>query len=241
MKQRMEQIDVFLVDDNPTLLASVKYAVNLDKNYTYCVSFAYDGAQAMMRLKNMQPDIIVLDEVMPRLRGSDLAQFLRANGNNVPIIMLSARTRDEDQVRGLESGCDIYLTKPFKPSILLAAIHTLLRQARDRHVNGKQPPLRFGDLEMNTEEHSVRLYGNHTLELTPREFALLELFLSHPRQVLSRSLILEHVWGNEYEGESNVIDVYVGCLRKKLKAAGLSRLIHTVRGFGYVLRNESEK
>jgi len=196
----------------------------------YTVETAADGNEALAKARDREPDLVILDIMMPGIDGIEVAKRLRAGGE-VPIIMLTARGTTADKVTGLESGADDYLVKPFEFDELLARIRALLR----RHQPKEGEILHFNDVTLDTAAREVTR-GKERIELTTQEFDLLELFMRHPRQVLKRSLIYERVWGYDFEGESNVIEVYVRYLRSKLEIGGKSRLIHTVRGVGYVLK-----
>jgi two-component system response regulator MprA len=200
----------------------------------FTVEVAGDGPAALAAARERPPDVVVLDLMLPGLDGMEVTQRLRA-GSSVPIIILTARDSVADRVAGLERGADDYLVKPFAFEELLARIRVQLRrhQARD---TGEM--LRFGPLTVDLAAHEVRL-GERRVDFTAKEFELLELFIRHPRQVLTRDLLYERIWGYDFGGESNVIEVYIRALRQKLEAAGASRLIHTVRGVGYVLREDT--
>lgn len=218
---------ILVVDDDPEIVNFVKTGLAYEG---YTVDIAADGTEALAKAREKEPDLVVLDIMMPKLDGIEVARRLRQAGD-IPIIMLTAKGTTADKVAGLESGADDYLVKPFDFDELLARIRALLR----RHQPGDQETLRFSDLSLNTSTREVRR-GNDEIFLTAQEFALLELFMRHPRQVLKRDLIYERVWGFDFEGESNVIEVYIRYLRAKLEAGGRPRLIHTVRGVGYVMR-----
>jgi two-component system response regulator MprA len=176
---------------------------------------------------------MVLDVLMPRMDGLEVSRTLRRSGSKLPILMLTARTQVEDRVEGLDAGADDYLTKPFALEELLARVRALLR----RTTEGTGEMLRFADLELDPGTREVRRAGDR-IDLTRTEFSLLELFLLNPRQVLTRSLIFERVWGYDFGFASNSLDVYIGYLRRKTEAGDKPRLIHTVRGVGYALREE---
>jgi two-component system, OmpR family, response regulator MprA len=178
-----------------------------------------------------EPDAMVLDVLMPGVDGLEVSRAIRRNGSKLPILMLTARTQVEDRVEGLDAGADDYLTKPFALEELLARVRALLRRTSD----GPGQTLRFADLELDPGTREVRR-GGEKIELTRTEFSLLELFLLNPRQVLTRSLIFERVWGYDFGFASNSLDVYIGYLRRKTEVGGRPRLIHTVRGVGYALR-----
>ena len=216
-----------MVDDDPEIVSFVKRGLAYEG---YTVDTAADGEEALARAREKEPDLVILDIMMPGLDGFEVARRLR-QGGDVPIIMLTAKGTVADKVAGLESGADDYLVKPFALDELLARVKARLRRRQPR----EEETLRFSDLSLNTSTREVKR-GIGLIELTTQEFDLLELFLRHPRQVLKRDLIYVKVWGYDYEGESNVIEVYVRYLRSKLESGGLPRLIHTVRGVGYVLK-----
>ena len=221
---------VLVVDDDSAVRNSLRRALQLED---YDVELAADGAEALVRIESPDaaPDAIVLDVLMPVMDGLEVCRRVRRMGNQVPILMLTARDEIRDRVAGLDAGADDYVMKPFALEELLARLRALLR----RTTNGVVDVLRFSDLELNPATHEVRRGGDE-IELTRTEFALLELFLVNPRQVLSRSIIFERVWGYDFGFGSNSLDVYVGYLRRKTEAAGEPRLIQTVRGVGYALR-----
>lgn len=194
------------------------------------VEVAASGAEGLERARARPPDVVVLDVLMPGLDGFAVCRQLR-QASDVPILMLTARDEVADRVRGLEYGADDYLVKPFALEELIARLRALLR----RRAPSGQPRLRFADLEVDPGTREV-WRGSRRIALTPREFDLLVTFLRHPRQVLSRSQLLEQVWGFGWDAETHVLEVYIRYLRQKLEAGGEPRLIHTVRGVGYVLR-----
>ena len=197
----------------------------------YAVEVVADGEAGLAAVRDRPPDLVVLDVMLPGLDGFAVCQRLRA-GNAVPILMLTARDAVSDRVTGLDSGADDYLTKPFAFEELLARIRALLRRTRP---TAGEPPLRFADLAMDLAARQV-WRGSRPVEFTAREFDLLALFMRHPGQVLTRDVIYQAVWGFDFDGESNLVEVYVRYLRHKLEAEGEPRLIQTVRGVGYVLR-----
>jgi two-component system response regulator MprA len=221
---------ILVVDDERALRDSLRRALALEG---YEVELAADGQEALARLAghDVTPDAIVLDVLMPGLDGLEVARRLRRSGDPTPILMLTARAEVEDRVAGLDAGADDYLVKPFALEELFARVRALLRRV-DRD-DGEI--LSFADLELDPATREVRRDAQR-IELTRTEFALLELFLRNPRQVLTRSLIFERVWGYDFGLSSNSLDVYIGYLRRKTEVGGRSRLIHTVRGVGYALR-----
>jgi two-component system response regulator MprA len=220
---------VLVVDDEPAVREALRRALALEG---YDVELAENGAEALRKLGPSDPDLVVLDVLMPEVDGLAACRRLRADGNDVPVLMLTARAGIGDRVDGLDAGADDYLVKPFALEELLARIRALLR--RGGHDRGEQP-LQFADIELDPATREVRR-GDRQVELTRTEFNLLELFLRNPRQVLTRSLIFERVWGYDFGPTSNALDVYIGYLRRKTEAGGEPRLIQTVRGVGYALR-----
>lgn len=199
----------------------------------YSVEIAADGRQALDIARERPPDLVVLDLMLPGIDGLEVARRLRA-ASDVPIIMLTARDAVPDRVAGLEAGADDYLIKPFAFEELLARIRVQLRR---RQREDTATVLRYGPLTMDLAAHAVTM-GDRRVDLTAKEYDLLELFMRHPQQVLTRDVIYDRVWGYNFGGESNIIEVYVRYLRQKLEAQGEPRLIHTVRGVGYILREE---
>jgi two-component system response regulator MprA len=222
-------VKVLVVDDERAVRESLRRALELEG---YEIELAADGQEALYRLESeAQPDALVLDVLMPGVDGLEVARTIRRSGNRVPILMLTARTQVEDRVEGLDAGADDYLTKPFALEELLARLRALLRRTAD----GSGEVLRFADLELDPGTREVKR-GGDLIELTRTEFSLLELFLLNPRQVLTRSVIFERVWGYDFGYGSNSLDVYIGYLRRKTEVGGKPRLIQTVRGVGYALR-----
>lgn len=196
----------------------------------YRVTVAYDGREALASARDQMPDLVILDWMLPGLDGLEVCKRLRAAGD-VPILMLTAKDSVPERVQGLDAGADDYLIKPFAFDELVARVRALLRRVGPAQAE----VLRFSDLELDTGTRQARR-GGKTVELTAKEYELLELFMHNPRNVLTRDLIFDRIWGYDFGGESNIIEVYVRYLRRKLEADGLPRLIHTVRGVGYVLR-----
>jgi two-component system, OmpR family, response regulator MprA len=222
-------VRILVVDDEPAVLDAVDRALRLEG---YDTELAADGQQALDALAAGAPDALVLDVLMPRVDGFEVCRRLRAAGDRTPVLVLTARDAVPDRVQGLDAGADDYLVKPFALEELLARLRALLRRSGGA---GDHEALRFADLELRPLEHTVRR-GRRAIELTRTEFLLLELFMRHPRQVLTRSQIFERVWGYDFGEASNSLEVYVGYLRRKLEAAGEPRVLQTVRGLGYVLR-----
>jgi two-component system response regulator MprA len=222
------QARILVVDDDPNMRNLMRRGLTFAG---YAVDLAADGEEALGIARDQSPDLVVLDLMLPGLDGMEVCRRLRAGDPELPILMLTAKGRVPDRIAGLDAGADDYVVKPFDFDELLARVRALLRRARlpDDGV------LRFADLTADPLTRDVRR-GARPLELTTREYELLEFFLRHPRQVLSRDRIFQHVWGSAFLGESNLIDVHVMRLRDKLEADGASRLIHTIRGAGYSLR-----
>ncbi|MCJ7738698.1 MAG: response regulator transcription factor [Anaerolineae bacterium] len=199
---------------------------------------AADGRDALVQIDAHRPDVIVLDWMMPELDGMGVMEELRAMNNRAMVLMLTARDAIEDRVEGLQGGADDYLVKPFAPAELLARVHALLRRSGSHGPDaGESKPLAHADLSLNPVTRETRR-GDVGFELTPTEFDLLQYLMRHPRQVLHRHQILQEVWGYDFGGDDNVLEVYIGYLRRKMEQNGQSRLIQTVRGVGYVLREE---
>lgn len=230
----MEQPHILIVEDNPSIAALIEYALGC-QGQTYSISFAYDGTQALEIIQEVQPDLILLDIHLPGANGHQVARRLRSAGDTTPIIILTAEISEKAYIKGFRSGCDDYLTKPFKPTTL--AIHVEAQLERRRHQPGSNtfPVLRFQDLAMDIRAHEARR-GSRILDLTAREYQVLEYFLRHPQQALKRDLLRERIWGLDSTETSNIVDVYVRYLRLKLESHGESRLLHTVRSVGYILR-----
>jgi len=224
---------ILVVDDERAVRESLRRALELEG---YHVDLAEDGEEALARLGGSEEDAadaVILDVLMPGIDGLEVCRRLRSDRNPVPVLMLTARAEVDSRVAGLDAGADDYLPKPFALAELLARLRALLRRAG----NGDETDdvLRFSDLELDLGTREVRR-GHRPIELTRTEFALLELFLRNPRQVLTRSIIFERVWGYDFGPTSNSLDVYIGYLRRKTEEGDAPRLIHTVRGVGYALR-----
>jgi two-component system response regulator MprA len=222
---------ILVVDDERAVRDSLRRALELEG---YAVELAGDGEEALERLSsNGEPDAMILDVLMPGMDGLEVCRRVRREGNRIPVLMLTARAEVENRVAGLDAGADDYVTKPFALDELLARMRALLR----RTPGGSGEPLRFADLELDPGTREVRRAGEQ-IDLTRTEFSLLELFMLNPRQVLTRSIIFERVWGYDFGFASNSLDVYIGYLRRKTEAHDLPRLIQTVRGVGYALREK---
>jgi len=225
----METGRVLVVDDEPDVRDALEQALELEGNR---VTTAVDGLDALKRLDGGEFEAIVLDVLMPNLDGFEVCRRLRTSGNRTPILVLTARDSEEDVIRGLDLGADDYLVKPFALGELLARVRALLRRARPA---GDDAPLWFAGLSLDPRLREVRR-GQRRIDLTRTEYALLELLLRNPRQVLTRELIMDRVWQYDFGPTSNPLEVYVSYLRRKTEAGGEDRLIHTVRGVGYALR-----
>ncbi|HXV41952.1 MAG TPA: response regulator transcription factor [Anaerolineae bacterium] len=220
---------ILVADDDQKLLKMVRRTLIYEG---FQVVTAENGREALAKLEVEPPDLLVLDWMMPELDGLELLHRLRRAGDEVPVLMLTARDAVEDRVQGLDGGADDYLVKPFAPSELLARLRALLRRTK---ITQAEAALVFVDLYLDPITRETRR-GDRSFELTPKEFELFQLLMRHPRQVLVRDRILEEVWTYDFGGEDNVLEVYIGYLRKKTEAGGEPRLIQTVRGVGYVLR-----
>jgi DNA-binding response OmpR family regulator len=223
----MSEPAVLVVDDEAAIREARERALRLEG---FAVRTAAGGQQALDEVGEQQPAVVLLDITMPDLDGVQVIRRLRAQGNDVPICVLSARNEVDDRVRGLQSGADDYLVKPFALEELVARLHALLRRRPEAPA-----PRTVGELHVDPVRRIARR-GTRELELTRREFELLEAFVRHPGMVLSRGQLLEQVWGYDFEVDTNVVDVFVGYLRRKLESDGEPRLIQTVRGVGFVLR-----
>jgi two-component system response regulator MprA len=224
-------VKILVVDDERAVRDSLRRALELEG---YDIELAADGSEALTRLTEngeSQPDVVILDVLMPGIDGLEVCRRLRRHGSRVPVLMLTARDEIENRVGGLDAGADDYVTKPFALEELLARVRALLRRTSE----ASDEVLRFADLELDPGTREVRR-GGERIELTRTEFALLELFMRNPRQVLTRSIIFERVWGYDFGFASNSLDVYIGYLRRKTEARDKPRLIQTVRGVGYALR-----
>lgn len=223
MKER-----ILVIDDDEAITTALRRALTFEG---YAVDVAHGGEEGLVRARDAAPDLVVLDILMPGLSGLEVCQRLR-EADDTPILMLTARDDVADRVKGLDAGADDYVVKPFDIDEFLARVRALLRR---REPRDRASVSRFADLTVDQKARQV-YRGQRAIALSAKEFDLLAYLARNPRQVLTREQLLDSVWGYQFEGESNVLDVYVGYLRQKLEASGESRLIHTVRGIGYVLR-----
>ena len=219
---------ILLVEDEVKLARFIELELHSEG---YRVSVAHDGMAGLTLVRESSPELMILDWMLPGLSGIEVCRRLRATGNKVPVILLTARDEVSDRVAGLDAGADDYLVKPFSIEELLARVRAHLRRTQEVDLD----VLHFEDLSLNRRTREV-FRGQRAIELTAKEFDLLDYLLSHPRQVYTRDQILERVWGYDFGGDSNIIEVYVRYLRLKLEENNEKRLIHTVRGVGYVLR-----
>jgi two-component system, OmpR family, response regulator MprA len=226
---------ILVVDDEPAVQGALARALTLER---YKVSQAMDGEQALERLQRDPYEVVILDLTMPRLDGLEVCRRLREGGDRTPVLMLTAREGVDDRVAGLDAGADDYLVKPFALRELLARVRALLRRASEEEEGEQERVLEFENLRLDRFSHEA-WRGVRLLSLTRTEFLLLDMFLRHPRQVLTRSAIFEDVWGYDFGSTSNSLGVYIGYLRRKTEADGEERLVHTVRGVGYVLRSQT--
>ena len=218
---------ILVIEDDPAILKLLRRGLAYEG---YLVDTATDGRSGLLMARDNHPDLVVLDWMLPGMDGLEVCHRLRTGGE-VPIVMLTAKDTIQDRVQGLDAGADDYLVKPFNLDELLARIRALLRRTQVKRI----PILEFNDLKLDTGSRQATR-GERTISLTAKEYELLDLFMRHPRQVLTREVIFDRVWGYDFGGESNVLEVYIRYLRQKLEVADEPRLIHTVRGVGYVMR-----
>jgi two-component system, OmpR family, response regulator MprA len=223
-------VRLLVVDDEPAIRQALDLVLSLSG---FDVAMAVNGREAMRALDGERPDAVILDVLMPDLDGLEVCRRMRASGDRTPVLMLTAKAEVSERVAGLEAGADDYLVKPFAHEELIARLRALLRRTG---WEGEPDLLRYEDLELDPLAHEARR-GERRLDLTRTEFLLLELLMRHPRQVLTRATIFDRVWGYDFGPASNSLEVYVGYLRRKTEAQGEPRLLHTVRGVGYVLRS----
>lgn len=218
---------ILIIEDDPAILKLLQRGLAYEG---YVIDTAMDGRSGLNLARDHQPDLVILDWMLPGMDGLEVCHRLRTGGS-LPILMLTAKDTVQDRIQGLDAGADDYMVKPFNLEELLARVRALLRRTQPERV----PVLKFADLTLDTSARQAAR-GSRTVQLTAKEYELLELFLRHPRQVLTREVIFDRVWGYDFGGESNVLEVYIRYLRQKLEEGGEARLIHTVRGVGYVLR-----
>jgi len=223
---------ILVVDDDRAVRESLRRSLSFNG---YSVDLATDGQDALEQVAASRPDAMVLDVMMPRVDGLEVCRRLRSTGDDLPILVLTARDSVSERVAGLDAGADDYLPKPFALEELLARLRALLRRATPDPDNSADEVLRFADLSLDPATREVTR-GDRQISLTRTEFSLMEMLMANPRRVLTRSRILEEVWGYDFPTSGNALEVYVGYLRRKTEAGGEPRLIHTVRGVGYVLR-----
>ncbi len=218
---------ILIIEDDPSISKLLQRGLAYEG---YNVECAPDGKTGLVKARDNAPDLVVLDWMLPGLDGLEVCHRLRMGGS-IPVLMLTAKDTVEDRIQGLDAGADDYMVKPFNLDELLARIRALLRRTQTDRVQG----LKFADLSLDVGTHEV-YRGDKLIALTAKEFELVELFLRHPRQVMTREVLFDRVWGYDFGGESNVLEVYIRYLRQKLEESGQPRLIHTVRGVGYVLK-----
>jgi heavy metal response regulator len=219
---------LLVIEDEKKVASFIKKGLEEEH---YAVDVAHDGEEGLYLTETNDYDLVVLDLMIPKIHGWEVLKRIRTKKNNVPILVLTARDSIEDKVKGLDSGCDDYLTKPFAFAELLARIRALLRREKAE----KEPILRIADLTLSLVTHKVARQGKE-IELTSREYTLLEYFMRNPDKVLTRTMISEHVWDYHFDSMTNVIDVYVNYLRRKIDKDFELKLIHTIRGIGYIMK-----
>ena len=219
---------ILIIEDDQAIVRVLKRSLTYEG---YHVEAEFDGEKGFQKYQQFRPDVIVLDWMLPGIDGIEVCDRIRANDDNTPILMLTAKDTTRDRVQGLDSGVDDYMVKPFEIDELNARVRALLRRTKPE----RSVILSFNDLELDTTTRFASRKGR-SINLTAKEYDLLELFLRHPKQVLTRDIIFDRVWGYDFGGESNVLDVYIRYLRQKIEEKGETRLLHTVRGVGYVMR-----
>ncbi len=229
---KLEAMRILVVDDDRAVRESLRRSLTFNG---YSVELAVDGVDALEKVSASRPDALVLDVMMPRLDGLEVCRRLRSTGDDLPILVLTARDSVSERVAGLDAGADDYLPKPFALEELLARLRALLRRTAPDAATDSSETMRFADLSLDPVTREVSR-GERAISLTRTEFSLLEMLMANPRRVLTRSRILEEVWGYDFPTSGNALEVYIGYLRRKTEAEGEPRLIHTVRGVGYVLR-----
>ncbi|MDQ0494418.1 response regulator transcription factor [Paenibacillus brasilensis] len=224
---------VLIIDDDEKIVSMLRRGLAFEG---YEVLTAANGAEGLNKMLTAEPDVVVLDVMMPQVDGFEVCRRMREGGSTVPVLMLTAKDEVENRVKGLDLGADDYLVKPFALEELLARVRALLRRKTEQQDNNGNR-LTFEDLQLDNESREV-VRGSKRLELTAKEFELLHLFMQNPKRVLSRDLIMDKIWGYDYSGESNVLEVYIAMLRQKTEQDGGKRLIRTIRGAGYILRGD---
>ncbi len=219
---------ILIIEDDQAILKLLQRGLVYEG---YTVDTATDGRMGLILARDHTPDLVILDWMLPGMDGLDVCHRLRTGGGSIPILMLTAKDTVQDRVQGLDAGADDYMVKPFNLEELLARVRALLRRTQPERI----PILKFADLTLDTGSRQASR-GNRLVSLTAKEYELLDLFMRHPKQVMTREVIFDRVWGYDFGGESNVLEVYIRYLRQKLEVEGEARLIHTVRGVGYVLR-----
>jgi two-component system response regulator MprA len=219
---------ILIIEDDQAILKILQRGLAYEG---YTVDTATEGRSGLMLARDHQPDLVILDWMLPGMDGLEVCHRLRTASGSVPILMLTAKDAVQDRIQGLDAGADDYMVKPFNLDELLARVRALLRRTQPDRV----PVLKFADLTLDTGSRQASR-DTRLVQLTAKEYELLELFLRHPKQVLTREVIFDRVWGYDFGGESNVLEVYIRYLRQKLEEGGEARLIHTVRGVGYVMR-----
>jgi two-component system response regulator MprA len=219
---------ILIIEDDQAILKLLQRGLGYEG---YIVDTALDGRSGLNLARDHQPDLVILDLMLPGMDGLEVCHRLRTGGGNLPILMLTAKDAVQDRIQGLDAGADDYMVKPFNLDELLARVRALLRRTQQERI----VVLKFADLTLDTGSRQAAR-GSRLVQLTAKEYELLELFMRHPKQVLTREVIFDRVWGYDFGGESNVLEVYIRYLRQKLEEAGEPRLIYTVRGVGYVLR-----
>jgi two-component system, OmpR family, response regulator MprA len=225
---------IIVIDDDDKITSMLKRALAFEG---YSVTTAGNGVEGLKAMLSQDPDLIILDVMMPQIDGLEVCRRIRESGSQVPIMMLTAKDDISDRVRGLDLGADDYLVKPFALEELLARVRVLLRRRSESPVKS-DTILTYDDLSLNVESREV-VRDQHPIELTTKEFDLLHFLMQNPNRVLSKDILMEKIWGFDFSGESNVLEVYIALLRQKLEEHGHKRIIQTVRGAGYVLRGES--
>ena len=219
---------ILIIEDDQAILKVLQRGLSYEG---YTVDTATEGRSGLMLAREHQPDLVILDWMLPGMDGLEVCHRMRTANGSIPILMLTAKDAVQDRIQGLDAGADDYLVKPFNLDELLARVRALLRRTQPERV----PVLKFADLSLDTGARQAAR-GERLVQLTAKEYELLELFLRHPKQVFTREVIFDRVWGYDFGGESNVLEVYIRYLRQKLEEGGEARLIHTVRGVGYVMR-----